>query len=177
MMGVRPIAGSTEPRWATHRKAATPARRPEIANAVAMTASARMPMSLATEKSCAAARMLMPSVVRRRKRVRRPSETSTITIARSWIRPTPTPNTGITWLSSGGSWIPRGRGEMTFWKVTWRIPETAKLVRSIVAMFAPRTGRNAIRSISRAAAIVVATAARKTRGSGAPNWMVTNHMA
>ena len=55
--------------------------------------------------------------------------------------------------------MPRGRGEMTFWKVTCRITETAKLVRSIVATLAPRTGRKAIRSIRRAAAMAVAIVA------------------
>ncbi len=134
-------------------------------------------MRRATEKSCAAARMLIPSVVRRRKSVRRASESRTITIAVSWISPIPTPKIGITWLISSGSWIPRGRGEMRFWKRTWRMIETAKLVRSIVAPLAPRTGRNAMRSIRSAATIEVPTAATITIGSGAPNWTVTNHIA
>ena len=65
------------------------------------------------------------------------SETSTITIAVNWIRSIPTPRIGMTWLISGGSWMPGGQGEMTFWKVTWRMTETAKLVSSMVAPSLP----------------------------------------
>ena len=49
--GMKPIAGSTVPRRARMKIAATPARAPEIANAVAITRFAGIPISRVTWKS------------------------------------------------------------------------------------------------------------------------------
>ena len=57
--------GSTEARWLTQSTAATPASTPEMAKAPEITVFARIPMSRATAKSSAAARMAIPVFCRR----------------------------------------------------------------------------------------------------------------
>ncbi len=143
--GVNPMYGLIWPAWTEYRRPATAARAAPIANAAATTRLTLIPTSWAALRSCAAARMDRPSVVRVTNRLSRPSSTipakklTTLTlgmvIAPSVI--TPFSCSGLGNAISVGLPARRVVSSVPF----WRICPTANDVRSIATSGAPRIGR------------------------------------
>jgi len=78
--GVNPIVDDTEPRCASQRTPAIPARIPEIANVPEKIAFAFIPIRRAMEKSSAAARSDIPNFVRFKKMLRATTAITVTTI-------------------------------------------------------------------------------------------------
>ena len=85
--GLKPIVGSTVPRRARMKIAATPASAPEIANAAMITRLAEMPMRRVTWKSWLAASMPRPCTERRRKSVSTTSESRQVIVVITGSQP------------------------------------------------------------------------------------------
>ena len=85
--GLKPIVGSTVPRRARMKIAATPASAPEIANATAITRLAEIPMSRVTWKSWLAASMPRPCIERRRKSVSTTSDAKQVIVVITCSQP------------------------------------------------------------------------------------------
>ena len=79
-----PILNERVPVCATNSSETTAARKPLMANAVAITRSPRTPSSRAIRKSSDAARIWMPMAVRRRKNTNRTSSPRVTEIVMMW---------------------------------------------------------------------------------------------
>ena len=141
-----PSVGETVPVCAVRRIAATPASRPESANANAITVSARTPRIRAIRKSSAAARICLPMVVPRRSEPRQssePSVTPTMTTSSFWIESEPTSTVSP---RAAAKSVDRGVDPHVSAATFWSRKLSANDVISSVAGLALRTGRKATRS-------------------------------
>ncbi len=163
---MKPIPGSTVPRRARMKIAASPASAPEIANAVAITRFAGIPIRRATWKSCAAASMPSPCVDRRRNSVSRASAPRHVIVVITCSQPIVKSPMLIASLKRSGSGTPFWRGEIAARRMFWMTTEIAKLENRRVTNPAPRRGLNAIRSISTAATIAARIAAGTCTANG-----------
>ncbi len=126
-----------------------PASAPEIANAAMITRLAEMPISRVTAKSWLAASMPRPCTERRRKSVSTTSESRQVTVVMTGSQPIEyVPPKRSASLNTFGIGTPFWRGETNARKRFWMITLIAKLENSSVTKLAPRSGRNAMRSIS-----------------------------
>ena len=162
--GVRPIAGEDRPglpdeqeRGGAGEQAAEPERDRD--DAVGVDAQSR-----AASKSSAAARICVPIGVRRRKRASAPSRAAVTTIVITVSQLTKTPPTVKDSRSSGSMSADFGRLVKMSRAPLCNRYETANDVISSVAGLAPRTGRNATRSVISAIATAAPTPARMTSG-------------
>ena len=167
-IGSRPIAGSTEPRAATHRIAAAPARMPDTKNAIAMTRLALMPIRRTTGKLSAAARIAMPSVVLRKHHDSAASSTSVTPIETICTTAMSSDPIETVEVSTSGVGIAFGRAEISVWKRVCRMMLTARLASSSVGTPSPRSGRKATRSMSTAATPAARTPRRAATRNGIP---------
>ena len=84
------------------------------------------------------------------------------------LTPMAMPATSSVAVSMAGSGTICGRVEMKSWKASCSSTATAKLVSSMVAPLAPRTGRKAMRSSSTALAITTRMASGAATRNGRP---------
>ena len=160
-----PRVGETVPVCAVRRTAATPASRPESANANAITVSARTPRIRAIRKSSAAARICLPMDVPRRSEPRQSSEASvtpTMTTSSFWIESEPTSTVSP---RAAAKSVDRGVDPHVSAATFWSRKLSAKDVISRVAGLALRTGRKATRSMASASATTITSATGIRRGS------------
>ena len=74
-----------------------------------------------------------------------------------------------------GTPMPCGAAETKIWNATWMKKLTANEVINNVERLAPRSGRNAIRSITTAASVVATSVSTRTAPQGTP-WLKRVHI-